>query len=70
MADIVSSVLVYHGWYDPKKVYDSSASLDTSKDIFRIAKEVKDVDGNTVSMKYATTNTDQVWDDRASLNYY
>lgn len=77
IADIVSSTVIYHGFYIPGGPLLSGGTVDTSKAQFLIAKEVKDASGYTTSWKWAMTTSgnstatyDQIWDNRASLNYY
>lgn len=69
IADIVSALLTYHGFYSPDHPLTSGGTVDTSKPQFMIAKEVKDASGNTTSMKWASVSYDQIWNDRASLTY-
>jgi len=74
VADIVSALLTYHGFYQaPNGLNQTSltggGALDTSVAQFMIAKEVKDASGNTTSMKWASQQFNQIWDNRAALTY-
>ena len=60
---------IYHGFYTVPS-QKLTGAIDTSKELFKIVKEVQDASGNTVSFKYASQCYDQIWDNRASLNYY
>lgn len=80
IADTSGVTTIYHGFYAPGGTYNgvSAGSIDTSKAQFKIAKETRDGSGNTTSMVWATPTTmttpgvaqyDQIWNNRASLNY-
>jgi len=73
IADVVSAVLVYHGFYQaPNGLNQTSISggvVDPAIAQFMIAKEVRDVSGNTTSMKWASQSFDQIWNNRAALSY-
>lgn len=78
IADIVSSTLVYHGFYNPDpqtlKV-TALGALDTSKAQFSMVKETRSVSGDTTKMEWAYTDGqpmtyNQIWDNRATSVTY
>jgi hypothetical protein len=66
LGDIASPTVTYHGFYVPS---NTGVAVSTSVAQFLIAKETKDVNGNTTSMKYSGRSYDQIWDNRASIYY-
>ena len=78
IADIVSTTLVYHGFYspDPTSTKTTGGALDTAIAQFMVAKEVKSAGGDTTSMKWAVDSGltigctyNQIWNNRATLTY-
>ena len=73
IADNVSAILVYHGFYQaPNNLNQTTLSggvLDITAAQFMIAKEVRDAGGNTTSMKWVSNSYDQIWNNRAALSY-
>jgi hypothetical protein len=69
IADVVSALLVYHGFYLPSNPKLSGAVLDETYPQFLIAKEVKDAGGTTTSMKWASASYDKAWTGHAGWTY-
>ena len=74
IADVVSAILIYHGFYQApnglnQTTLTGGGALDTAAPQFMIAKEVRDVAGNTISFKWASQQYNQIYDNRAALTY-
>lgn len=68
IADVASSTVTYHGYYQPQT--SPTGAVSTSVAQFLIAKETKNASGVTTSLQWASRSMDQIWDNRASLTYY
>ena len=70
LADIASGTVTYHAFYLPSNPkLTGGGALDEAVAQFLIAKETKDVSGNTISMKWASTSYDKAWTGHAGLTF-
>lgn len=70
LIDYASATVIYYGLYVPPQGDPMSGSVDTSQPIFLIQRETLDLSGRPITLKWACRAYSQVWDDRATINYY
>jgi len=66
LQDVASPTVIYYGFYNPT---NTGTGVDTAVAQFKIAKETKSVGGVTTSFKWCGQSYDQIWNNRATLNY-